>query len=150
MTIISENSVCEKKYGGIIEVCKPTVKVDKVDVTATCIDTDKLMTITAGSTDDKTIQVMSDIDSIIKNSKGVIIVCFNMYDEEISECTLKLLALLHQSLGSKFWSHVVIALRKADQYIVDGREVLAEAVEQRIKRLKEISLLQLTKPNQNA
>ena len=57
-----------------------------------CIDTDKLMTITAGSTDDKTVQVMSDIDSIINNSKGVIIVCFNMYDEEISECTLKLLA----------------------------------------------------------
>ena len=35
LTIIGENSVCEKKYGGIIEVCKPTVKVDKFDVTAT-------------------------------------------------------------------------------------------------------------------
>ena len=134
--------VHEIKYEGIIKVCKPDSKADGIDVTATCIDTDKLMTTDAGSTDDKIVQLMSDIDNLVNNSKGVIIVCFCMY-EQINTFTLRILALLHKSLGSTFWNHVVIALTKADQYGEDGpksntmRETFAETVEQNKKQLKE-------------
>ena len=107
-TVIGENCVRETKYEGIIKVCKPISKADGIDVTATCIDTSRLMATVESSTDDKIVQLASDIDNLVKNSKGVIIVCFCMY-EQINTFTLRILALLHKSLGSKFWSHVVMS-----------------------------------------
>ena len=82
-------------------------------VTLNVVDTHGMMDTSPGTHKEDTIAI---VDSIVrKESKGVLIVCIEMY-ERVDKSTLKALAKLHGRYKKDVWYLVVIALTKADKY----------------------------------
>ena len=88
--------------------------VDSVDVVVT--DTPGLCDGLQSTNDEETVELMGDVLS--NDCSGVIIICLEMH-QRMDESTIKPLIDLHQKFGSGIWSHVIIALTKADRYEED-------------------------------
>ena len=116
----TETDTPEEHYGWDACLTKPQryqTKVGNVDVGV--IDTRGLSDGLADAQDDGTVQAMGLV--LRKDGKssglgsGVIVICMAMH-ERLDESTLKALVALQNKFGYEIWTHVIIALTKADRF----------------------------------